>query len=188
MSVKVNIIELRDMVAAAVRQTVAEAKRPKLPAPRSEESIAAQRARRLTGLPGYEHGEVLDMSKPLGKKNLAKRQGAANMGGWTSESRLVEGIDGLKAEFDKRLYTLLSKHPELNYELHKIAEVVGKIVSSRSDGPAHGDRGFPRRDRGPVDPGENGLDDPGELGIEQQREAVRHLIRRIVAEEIRVGR
>lgn len=187
MSVKVNIIELRDMVAAAVRQTVAEAKKPKLPAPRSEDSIAAERARRLTGLPGYENGEVLDMSKPLGRKNLAKRQGAANIGGWTSESRLVEGIEDLKREFDKRLSTLLSKHPELKYELHKIAEVVGKIVSSGL--PAgHGERGSSKGAHGLVDPASNDLDDPEELGIEQQREAVRHLVRRIVAEEIRVRR
>lgn len=79
------------MIAEAVRRTVVEAKKkPKLTAPQSEESILAQRDRHVRGLPGYAHGEVLDMSKPLGKKNLAKRQGAAGIGGWTSESRMSE--------------------------------------------------------------------------------------------------
>ena len=84
---KTSITEFRDMVAAAVRHTLAEAKRkPKEIAPRSEESIQAQRDAQLRGLPGYEHGEVLDLSKPLGKRNRAKKQGAANIGNWTSES------------------------------------------------------------------------------------------------------
>lgn len=94
---KVSITEFRDMVAEAVRRTVREAKKkPRDVAPRSEESIAAERDRHVRGMPGYAHGDVLDMSKPLGKDNLAKRQGAANMGNWTSESkRHVESIRAL---------------------------------------------------------------------------------------------
>lgn len=85
---KLTIIELRDMVAQAVRQTIREAKRaPKTPAARSEESIRAERDRHVRGLPGYAHSEPLDMSKPLGKRNRVRRQGAANIGNWTSESR-----------------------------------------------------------------------------------------------------
>jgi hypothetical protein len=84
---KITITEFRDMVAEAVRRTVQEARKPKEVPPRSEESALAQRDRQVRGLPGYAHGNVLDMAKPLGKRNRAKRQGAANMGGWTSESR-----------------------------------------------------------------------------------------------------
>lgn len=95
---KVSISELRDMVAEAVRRTVSEAKKkPKELPPQSEESVIAQRDRHVRALPGYAHGEVLDMSKPLGRKNRAKRQGASNMGNWTSESRdrKVEAIRAL---------------------------------------------------------------------------------------------
>ncbi len=85
---KITMTEFRDMVAEAVRRTVNEAKRkPREIAPRSEESILAQRDRQVRALPGYAHAEVLDMSKPLGKRSRTKKQGAAGMGGWTSESR-----------------------------------------------------------------------------------------------------
>ena len=86
------------MVAAAVKQTIAEAKKkPKILPQHSEESVAANRSRATKGLPGYAHSDVLDLSKPLGKKNLAKRQGATGMGNWTSEShqRKVEAIKAL---------------------------------------------------------------------------------------------
>ena len=83
---KLNIIELRDMVARAVRQTVREAKKAKLPAERSEESVIAQRDRQVRALPGYAHSVPLDMSKPLGKRSRTRRQGASNIGNWTSES------------------------------------------------------------------------------------------------------
>lgn len=97
---KITITEFRDMLAEAVRRTVsehlAEARgKKKITAPRSEESIESERERRLRGLPGYANGEVLDMSKPLGKKNLAKKQGAANFGNWTSESARIEGMKAL---------------------------------------------------------------------------------------------
>lgn len=177
---KVNIIELRDMIAAAVRQTVAEAKKPKLAAPRSEESISAERDRRLTGLPGYAHGDVLDMSKPLGRKNLAKRQGNANMGGWTSEGRIVEGPDvaPIKREFHRKIIDLLNKHPDMRNELYDLMHVFLRLVDLT--GPQKYSR---------VNPEDHGLDDPSELDmVEQQREAVRLLVRRIVAEEIRVRR
>jgi len=84
---KLSIVELRDMVAQAVRQTVREAKKARLPAERSEESVVAQRDRQVRALPGYAHSKPLDMSKPLGRRNRVKRQGAANFGAWTSESR-----------------------------------------------------------------------------------------------------
>jgi hypothetical protein len=84
---KITITEFRDMVAQAVRRTVREARKPKEVAPRSEESVLAQRDRQVRALPGYTHADVLDMSKPLGKRSRTKKQGAANMGGWTSESR-----------------------------------------------------------------------------------------------------
>lgn len=81
------------MVAEAIRNTIAEAKKPKEVAPRSEESILAQRDAMVRGLPGYAHGNVLDMSKPLGKRNKVKKQGAANMGNWTSEARKPPSMD-----------------------------------------------------------------------------------------------
>jgi hypothetical protein len=84
---KITITEFRDMIAEAVRRTVQEARKPKEVPPRSEESVLAQRDRQVRALPGYAHGNVLDMSKPLGKRNRTKKQGAANIGGWTSESR-----------------------------------------------------------------------------------------------------
>lgn len=102
---KITLSEFRDIVAAAVRVVVAEAKKkPKEIAPRSEESVLAQRDRAVRGLhghshmnpPGYSHGgDSLDFVKPLGKKNLAKRQGASGMGNWTSEARRVEAIQRL---------------------------------------------------------------------------------------------
>lgn len=87
---KVTLSEFRDMVAEAVRRMVTEAKKKKITAPRSEESVEAQRERMLRGLPGYAHGEVLDMSKPLGSKSRTRRQGASGMGNWTSEGRMTE--------------------------------------------------------------------------------------------------
>jgi hypothetical protein len=90
---KITMLEFRDMVAEAVRRTIGEAKKKtKVTAPRSEESIAAQRDRQVRALPGYAHGEVLDMSKPLGKKNRAKRQGASGIGNWTSEAFVREDL------------------------------------------------------------------------------------------------
>lgn len=105
---KVSITELRDMVAAAVRQTISEAKKkPKLAASQSEESIVAQRERQLTALPGYAHGEVLDMSKPLGKANLAKRQGATGIGNWTSEGLSPDSPRDVRSEAIRALVRMI---------------------------------------------------------------------------------
>lgn len=168
---KLNIIELRDMVADAVRQVVREAKKdPKLPAPRSEESIAAERKRRLTGLPGYANCDVLDMSKPLGKRNLAKRQGQANTGNWTSEA------------------VQLAEPSQQRVQL-SVGELIDLVTGTGADAEsatAAVNRWLEKR--GMVDPVANGLNDPTELGIEAKNEAIRHLVRLVVAEEIRVRR
>lgn len=84
---KINIVELREMVARAVRLSLSEARKAKLPAARSEESVEAERGRHVRGLPGYAHSEPLDMSRPLGRRSRTRRQGASNIGNWTSESR-----------------------------------------------------------------------------------------------------
>lgn len=84
---RITMTEFRDMIANAVRRTVREARKPKEVPPRSEDSVLAQRDRQVRSLPGYAHGDVLDMARPLGRRNRVKRQGAANMGGWTSEAR-----------------------------------------------------------------------------------------------------
>jgi hypothetical protein len=89
---KVSITELRDMVAEAVRRSLSEAPKkgskraPKDIPMRSEEAELEQRDRAVRGMPGYSHSNVNDFSQPLGPLNLAKRQGASGMGGWTSEA------------------------------------------------------------------------------------------------------
>lgn len=89
---KISITELRDIVAAAVRQTLSEApkkgskKAPKDIPMRSEEAELEVRDRAVRGMPGYAHSNVNDFSAPLGPLNRYKRQGAAGMGGWTSEA------------------------------------------------------------------------------------------------------
>ena len=88
---KVSITELRDMVAEAVRRTLAEApkkgsKRPPKDIPMvSDETELERRDRHVRGT-GYSHANVLDFSKPLGPNNIVKRQGASGIGGWTAES------------------------------------------------------------------------------------------------------
>lgn len=90
---KLGIVELRDMIAEAVRQTLEEApkkgsKRPPKDIPmRSVESELETRDRAVRGMPGYSHSEQNDFSKPLGPANIVKRQGASGMGGWTSEAK-----------------------------------------------------------------------------------------------------
>ena len=90
---KIGLRQLESMVAEAVRRTVSEAKakgrKPKEIPMRSPESIEAQKERRKKGLPGYtEAGPGDEYSQPLGDDNLYKRQGQANMGGWTAEAVL----------------------------------------------------------------------------------------------------
>ena len=95
---KVKITELRDMVAEAVRRSLAEAPKkgskraPKMVPPSSEEAEEQQRERNVRGMPGYAQSDANDFSKPLGVHSLPKRQGASNMGGWTSESTTVGDI------------------------------------------------------------------------------------------------
>lgn len=95
---KISITELRDMVAEAVRRTVNEAPKkgskraPKDVPSQTEETEVEVRDRQVRGMPGYYHSEVNDFSKPLGVKSLPKRQGASNIGGWTSESTTVGAI------------------------------------------------------------------------------------------------
>lgn len=176
---KINIMELRDMVATAVRQTIAEAKKkPKMAAPRSEESIEAQRKRQLTGLPGYAHGGVLDMSKPLGKRNLAKRQGAAGMGNWTSEST-VPGPSGGDDVVQKIIATLVKSGMPHEKAARIAPELAYSVMAPSTPGLAKAKPGNRM-----VDPAAHGMDDPAELGIEAKHEAIRHLVRLVVAEEI----
>jgi len=98
---KISIMEFRDMIAEAVKRTVSEAKKkPKMAASRSEESINAERDRHVRGLPGYQHGghnDVLDLSEPLGPNSCTKKQGASNMGGWTSEQTELAGDQRVEA-------------------------------------------------------------------------------------------
>lgn len=90
---KIRITELRDMIAEAIKRTLAEApKGAKLIPPETEESEEERDERQLRGLSGYYHSEVNDFSKPLGRKNRAKRQGASGIGGWTSEAKKIEYI------------------------------------------------------------------------------------------------
>lgn len=95
---KISVTELRDMVAEAVRRTLAEAPKkgskraPKEIPPQSEESQEEQRERRTRGMPGYIQSDVNDFSKPLGPLNRYKRQGGSTIGGWTSESTTLGDI------------------------------------------------------------------------------------------------
>lgn len=189
---KITITEFRDMIAEAVRRTIAEAKKPKEVAPRSEESILAQRDAQVRGLPGYSHGNVLDMSKPLGKRNRAKKQGAANMGGWTSEGRRLREMDldnpgggrgagdedpgdaeatrahGQQGDFDRPSSMLMQIMQRNGIPYDKAQKIVSQYRVN--------------------DPASQGLDDPSELGIEERNESIRRLVRMIVREEIRVRR
>lgn len=184
---RISIIELREMVAQAVRQTVREAKAPKIPAERSEESVMAQRDRHVRGLPGHAHSTPLDMSKPLGKRSRAKRQGASNIGNWTSESRggrLMGGLPKRPAapalppqapSTDPKVGPLVHMLIKGGVPRERATELARKIISN-----------------GMVDPAQNGLSDPAALGMEgrsrrfRAEAAVRKLVGMIVDEEIRV--
>lgn len=172
---KITITEFRDMVAEAVRRTVQEARKPKEVPPRSEESVLSQRDRQVRGLPGYAHGNVLDMARPLGKRSRTKKQGAANMGGWTSESRgsqtLAEpaprsvpapqdngasasGMSGGGGGPDARLMNILTTN---GVPFDRAQRIVTQFQQTASP-------------------------------MEARTEAVRRLVRMIVREEIRVGK
>lgn len=182
---KISILELREMVARAVRQTVREAKAPKLPAQRSEESVMSQRDRQVRGLPGYAHSTPHDMSKPLGKRSRTRRQGASNIGNWTSESRggrtmslrnpgpedqappaqspgrqLPPQVDlnTLRNAFDNKLFTLRRNNPQISYELDQIARAFNDFVQAASGGKSR-----------------------------QSEAAIRKLVGMIVDEEVRVS-
>jgi len=168
---KLSIVELRDMVAEAVRRTVREAKKaPKLPAAQSEESVVAQRDRQVRGLPGYAHSTPLDMSKPLGPRNLVRRQGASNIGNWTSEAtdvgrftrpgRVSELLDILERSV-AGLRRLAGQNGE-----HDVREAQSALRELRQTLQAMQIEG-----RGTAPMAEN---------------AIRKLVRMIVAEEIRV--
>lgn len=172
---KITITELRDMVAQAVRRTIREAKKPKEIAPRSEESVLAQRDAMVRGLPGYTHGNVLDMSKPLGRRNKVKRQGAAGMGNWTSEDRRrirendpdnPGGRVNHKGDQDHPSALLMQILQRNGVPIEAAQKIVSQFRVN--------------------DPSSQGLDDPSELGIEERNEAVRRLVRMVVREEIRV--
>lgn len=79
---KLTITEVRNLVAEVVRETVSEAKKKKELAPRSEESVRAQRERQ-TRATGYSHEDAWDFSQPMGDANVVKKQGASGMGNWT---------------------------------------------------------------------------------------------------------
>lgn len=83
---KVTLLEMRNMVAVAVRQALSEAKRkPKEIPAITPEAEAEQREKKIRAT-GYSFSNQNDYSKPLGKANRLKKQGAANFGNWTSES------------------------------------------------------------------------------------------------------
>jgi hypothetical protein len=175
---KLNIIELRDMVARAVRQTLREAKKAKLPAERSEESIASQRDRQVRALPGYAHSTPLDMSKPLGKRSRTRRQGASNIGNWTSESA-AHASKGMP--HGRRQESLLSAINDVlvRHGLHHGDSMAAarEIMSVIRQNPGHG----------MVDPASHGMDDPSELGVSSEA-AIRKLVGMVVDEEVRVTR
>lgn len=163
---KINISELRDMVAEAVRRTVAEAKKkPKELPQRSEESIAAERERQLKALPGYAHGNVLDMSKPLGKKNRYKAQGASNMGNWTSESRLFEA--GGSFSLSQEEIALITKALSCLIDLDDGGKVTAQCKQLQQ-----------KLQSAPQDA----------ISVAQKVEGIRALVRMVVGEEIKVRR
>jgi hypothetical protein len=80
---KLNITEVRNLVAEVVREAITEAKSKKKEIPgRSEESIKAQREKQVRST-GYLHEPSYDFSQPLGDASIVKKQGASGMGGWT---------------------------------------------------------------------------------------------------------
>ena len=97
---KLSIVELRDMVADVVAEALTEGRgrKPKEVPMRTPESVAAERDRKVRGMPGYFHSEANDFSRPLGPANLVKRQGQSGMGGWTSE--------GAKARLQQKIHEL----------------------------------------------------------------------------------
>lgn len=169
---KLNILELRDMVAQAVRQTMREAKKAKLPAERSEESVIAQRDRQVRGLPGFAHSKPLDMSKPLGKRSRTKRQGASNIGNWTSEAAFR--------------HTPASADPVTNTPSGQRERFIQVMVSNGVD-PKLAKK---IASQAIVDSGDD-MGDPGQLGIDDrgiQERAIRKLVGMVVDEEVRVRR
>lgn len=97
---KLRITELRDLVADAVRRTVSEARaksRGKGIPSRTDESELARRSKATKGT-GYSHADKSNFSRPLGHKNLYRRQGASNLGNYTAESRLRAMVDMIVAE------------------------------------------------------------------------------------------
>lgn len=189
---KITITEFRDMVAEAVRRTVREARKPKEVPPRSEESVLSQRDRQVRGLPGYAHGNVLDMSKPLGKRNRTKRQGAANMGGWTSEGRRIREGDsdnpggGVGSGDNDPGDAEASRAHRAQGDSDRPTSRLMDILLANGV-PFDRAQKIARQFR-VNEPAGQGLDDPSELGIEERNEAVRRLVRMVVREEIRVRR
>lgn len=171
---KISLPEFRDMVAEAVRRMVNEAKKkPREMAPRSEESIIAQRDRHVRALPGFSHGNVLDMSTPMGKKNLVKRQGASSMGNWTSEAMEPPRPGAMGSSGGQHLVTMLLKNGVPKQQAVRLAQEIQAAGWKQS---------------GINDPSSVGLDNPTELGMEAKNEAIRSLVRMVVDEEIRVRR
>lgn len=188
---KITMTEFRDMVAEAVRRTVQEARKPKEVPPRSEESIAAQRDRQVRGLPGYAHGEVLDMSKPLGKRSRTKRQGAANMGGWTSESRGGRALGRPTPRKQDDGSGNVTGQPYIDRSpLDPSIEEPNMFTAHRPGGQI----GNPNNSKLMAILSRNGIPFDraqriaAEFGRENQSEAIRRLVRMIVREEIRVRR
>ena len=137
----VSIVELRNMIAEAVKialreRRITEKKEPKLPAPRSEEEANAQIGRRTRALPGYTAGGQLDFSEPLGTNNRYKRQGASNIGTWTSESKDVDR--GPEPARFKELVDILTSHKVPSDEAMKIAQEIISGDESQPLGPPMG--------------------------------------------------
>lgn len=182
---KVNMLELREMIASAVRQTMQEAKKKVIPQ-QSEETIEATREKKTRGLPGYTTSKTLDMSKPLGKRNRYKRQGAANMGNWTSESKINENalddeetqtgdFSGIGRQAGQKLSAMVGTLVDNGVPSQKAIQIAKQLIAKMQHGFVD-------------DPAENGLDDPKELGLEAKHEAIRRLVRLIVSEEIKLTR
>lgn len=96
---KVGIVQLREMVASAVRAAVTEVRkrgpgRKKDIPPRTPEAEKARQERAIRALgpgggnnAGYQHSGPNNFAEPLGDDSIYRRQGASGMGGWTGESR-----------------------------------------------------------------------------------------------------
>ena len=91
---KVTMKELREMVQEAICRLgpLTEAKRKPKEVPSTTDKAKEAARERQVRATGYKHSDANDFSEPLGDRNLYKRQGASNMGGWTGVGPNSAGI------------------------------------------------------------------------------------------------